>query len=158
MCLTETGSWISIIIFLVIQVSFVDLIATDTTTPHINNPLVNNSGEKINKTNITIGYLTVVKTVKYIRGRQGKIISGAISYALKLINEDPNLLPNYHLSLIWNDTKAETLLGTKQLTEQWKSGAVAFIGLEDSCSVEARVAAAWDLPMISYVSFDVCLV
>lgn len=31
-------------------------------------------------------------------------------------------------------------------------GAVAFIGPDDTCSSEALVAAAWNLPMISYVS------
>ena len=103
-------------------------------------------------TNITVGYLTVDKTEKYVRNRQGRIISGAISYAIEKINANPNILPDYHINLVWGDTQANTLVGTKLVTEQWRQGAVAFFGLEDSCSVEARVAAAWNLPMISYVS------
>jgi len=105
-----------------------------------------------NITNITIGYLTVDKRVDWQRDTQGRIISGAISYAVDLINNDTNLLPNHHINLIWGDTTGNTIVGTKLLLEQWKQTAVAFFGLEDSCSVEARVAAAVNLPMISYVS------
>lgn len=35
---------------------------------------------------------------------------------------------------------------------QWDLGAAAFIGPEDSCQVEATIAAAQNLPMISFVS------
>jgi hypothetical protein len=103
--------------------------------------------------NITVGYLTVDKTLNFMRGKQGRVISGAISYALELINNDTNILPKHRLNLIWGDTMADTLIGTRLLTDQWRRGATVFIGLEDSCSVEAKVAAAWNLPMISYVSF-----
>lgn len=102
--------------------------------------------------NITIGYLTVDKTAVFMRGKQGRVISGAISYAIELINNDTSLLPRHRLKMIWGDTMADTLVGTRLLTQQWRQGAVAFIGLEDSCSVEATVAAAWNLPMVSYVS------
>ncbi|XP_048763359.2 receptor-type guanylate cyclase Gyc76C-like [Ostrea edulis] len=106
------------------------------------------------KTNITVGYLTVDKTDKFIRNRQGRIISGAITYALQQINADPNILPNHTLNLIWGDTRGDTLTGVRLLTDQWRQGVVAFFGLEDSCSVEARVAAAWNLPLISYKCAD----
>lgn len=102
--------------------------------------------------NVTIGYLTVDKTAIFMRGKQGRVISGAISYAIELINNDTTILPKHRLKMIWGDTMADTLVGTRLLTHQWRQGAVAFIGLEDSCSVEAKVAAAWNLPMISYVS------
>jgi guanylate cyclase len=104
------------------------------------------------KTNVTVGYLTVDKTDKFIRNRQGRIISGAITYALQQVNADPHILPNHTLHLIWGDTRGDTLTGVRLLTDQWRKGVVAFFGLEDSCSVEARVAAAWNLPLISYVS------
>ena len=105
-----------------------------------------------NRSTILIGYLTVDKTDGFMRAKQGRIISGAMTLAVELINDDPNLLPNHKIRFIWGDTQANTLVGTKLLTDQWRKGAVAFIGLEDSCSVEAKVAAAWNLPMISYVS------
>jgi hypothetical protein len=50
---------------------------------------------------IIIGYLTVDKRVDWQRDTQGRIISGAISYAVDLINNDTNLLPNHHVNLIW---------------------------------------------------------
>ncbi|KAH3862698.1 receptor-type guanylate cyclase Gyc76C-like [Dreissena polymorpha] len=104
--------------------------------------------------NVTIGYLTVDKTEVFMRGKQGRVISGAISYAIELINNNTDILPKHRLQLIWGDTMADTLIGTRLLTTQWRQGAKAFIGLEDSCSVEAKVAAAWNLPMISYKCAD----
>lgn len=38
------------------------------------------------------------------------------------------------------------------MTEMRDNGTVAFIGPDDTCYSEALVAAAWNLPMISYVS------
>lgn len=37
------------------------------------------------------------------------------------------------------------------MTEMRDNGAVAFIGPDDTCYSEGLVAAAWNLPMISYV-------
>ena len=103
--------------------------------------------------NFTIGYLYSDKSKGFIKNKQGRIISGAMTYAVNVINNhSPNLLKGHTLKYIKADTYADTLHGTKMLTEQWKAGAIAFIGPEDSCDVEARVAAAWNLPMLSYVS------
>lgn len=102
--------------------------------------------------NITVGYLTVDKRTPWQRDTQGRLISGAISYAIDLINNDTSVLSDYFINLIWGDTNGNTINGTKLLLDQWRKGAVAFFGLEDSCSVEARVAAAVNLPMLSYVS------
>lgn len=44
-------------------------------------------------------------------------------------------------------------LAIRRMTEMRDNGTVAFIGPDDTCSAEALVAAAWNLPMISYVSF-----
>lgn len=40
------------------------------------------------------------------------------------------------------------------MTEMRDNGTIAFIGPDDTCYSEALVAAAWNLPMISYVSFS----
>lgn len=40
----------------------------------------------------------------------------------------------------------------KIMTEMRDNGTIAFIGPDDTCSSEALVSAAWNLPMISYVS------
>ncbi|OQV14132.1 Guanylate cyclase 32E [Hypsibius exemplaris] len=104
--------------------------------------------------NITLGYLTAIKGSENAQFRQGLVISGAISYAIDQINNNSNLLPNHHLNLIWADTHADSFYGTRELTTLWASGAVAFFGPEDTCEKEAFIAAAWDLPMISYKCSD----
>lgn len=38
------------------------------------------------------------------------------------------------------------------MTSMRDNGTIAFIGPDDTCSSEALVSAAWNLPMISYVS------
>lgn len=38
------------------------------------------------------------------------------------------------------------------MTEMRDNGTIVFIGPDDTCSSEALVAAAWNLPIISYVS------
>ena len=102
--------------------------------------------------NFTVGYLMADRGRTFTKNLQGRVISGAMTYAVNKINSDPNILSGHHLDFIFNDTQADTLVGTNALTHQWQAGAVAFFGPEESCAVEARVAASWDLPMISYVS------
>ncbi len=102
--------------------------------------------------NFTIGYLYADQSKEFIKNKQGRIISGAMTYAVEWVNQDPRILAGHRLSYMKRDTFADTLVGTKMLTELWREGAIAFIGPEDSCDVEARVAAAWNLPMLSYVS------
>lgn len=43
-------------------------------------------------------------------------------------------------------------LAVRVMTVMRDRGAVAFIGPDDTCGAEALVAAAWNLPVISYVS------
>lgn len=38
------------------------------------------------------------------------------------------------------------------MTEMRDEGVTSFVGLHQSCEKEASVAAAWDFPLISYVS------
>lgn len=80
-------------------------------------------------------------------------ISGAISYAVDIVNSE-NRLSNRSLKLEYSDTQGDTLKSTGALLQQWRNGALAFIGPEDSCEVEATIAAAVDLPMISFKCAD----
>ena len=42
------------------------------------------------------------------------------------------------------------------MTQMWQNENVSvFIGPDDKCTNEALVAAAWNIPMISYVSFAI---
>ena len=111
---------------------------------------------KSNALNITVGYLytTRTKTFPFFSNRaEGRLISGAITYALDRVNNDPDLLPNVTLNLVINETFGDTRYSLEALTYQWRRGAVAFFGPEETCDYEAMLASAWNLPMISYVSY-----
>ncbi|XP_003371920.1 guanylate cyclase 32E [Trichinella spiralis] len=77
------------------------------------------------------------------------IISGALKYAIEIVNANPDILPGYQLDFIFADTR-----GVKATMELWQKGVIAFIGPEDSCQTEAMMAASQNLPMISYKCFD----
>ena len=69
-------------------------------------------------------------------------------------SSDPELLPGANLCFMVGDTgRPETSDAMKRMTEMKDSGVDAFVGLEHSCAQEAFLAAAWDVPLISYVSF-----
>lgn len=101
--------------------------------------------------NLTIGYLPTI--LGEHRDKQGLSISGAITYALKQIEERHILPEGVSLVLQFNDTKSDLLLTTKALTEMMCRDVVAVFGPENTCSVEATIASAWNRLMISHVSF-----
>lgn len=98
--------------------------------------------------NLTVGYLT---NIRGTHGRQGLIISGAMTYAIIEANKKLASM-NYTLEFVYEDTKGETLAGTNAVINMWRKDIIAFFGPENSCEVEATVAASLNLPMISYVS------
>jgi len=51
-----------------------------------------------------------------------------------------------------NSKSALAALGIRAMTDMRDKGAAALIGPDESCGSEALVAAAWNLPIISYVS------
>ena len=80
---------------------------------------------------------------------------GAFELARQAVLNASSLLPSISLPLIWNDTKWSSSVALRALTEQWRSGADAFIGpgnYQGFCNTSARLAAAWNLPLVSYVS------
>lgn len=77
----------------------------------------------------------------------------------------PDLLPGRRLRYVAADigtnppasglSRSKSSLAAQAIrvmTEMRDNGTVAFIGPDDTCSSEALVAAAWNLPMIAYVS------
>ncbi|CAH1099339.1 unnamed protein product [Psylliodes chrysocephalus] len=108
--------------------------------------------DEFKRTILNVGYLAAVKG--QMNGRQGLAISGAIKMALDEVNNDPNLLPNITLDLKYYDTKGETVLATKAMTELICEGVSAFFGPEGSCHVEAIISQARNIPMISYKCSD----
>ncbi|CAG2104529.1 unnamed protein product [Medioppia subpectinata] len=106
-----------------------------------------------NDKSIKIGYLTNFQGRQNVQ-RQGIVISGAITYAINKINSNASLLNGRKLELVFSDTNGTTIDGTAAILSQWRQGVVAFFGPEDSCEVEATIAAALQLPMISYKCAD----
>ena len=92
-----------------------------------------------------------------LQGPQNKHVVGAFSYALKHMNAHVLNGTGYRLDYEVYDTKAEPLESLRGMTQQYRNGTVAFIGPEETCAIQARLAAAWNLPMITYVSHTVAL-
>ena len=101
------------------------------------------------KTILNVGYLTAIKGD--LKDRQGLAISGAIQMALEEINDDPKILPNVTLNLKWNDTRGDTVVATRAITEMICDDVSVIFGPEGTCYVEAIVTQSRNIPMIAYV-------
>ncbi|XP_038064179.1 guanylate cyclase 32E-like [Patiria miniata] len=103
---------------------------------------------------IRVGLLTAAKppTESEFVNREGLVVSGAASLAIEHINSRDDLLPDHRLVLSnMYDTKGTEVGSIQLLTSQWLEGVVAFFGPDQTCATEARIATAWNLPMISYL-------
>lgn len=98
--------------------------------------------------NFTLGFLPALSGNK----GQNKYFVGALVYALKHINANEEVLAGHNLDYVLVDNKADTLTSIRGMTKQYFDETVAFIGPDNTCATEARVAAAWNLPMVAYVS------
>ncbi|XP_059054406.1 guanylate cyclase 32E [Achroia grisella] len=105
----------------------------------------------------TLGYLTGSKRRPgdYSYSRPGRVISGAISMAVEEIN-DKLLGPMGHsLDFVVAETYGQEEESIKQVAALWAANVSAFIGPQETCVHEGRMAAAFNLPMISYYCRDV---
>lgn len=83
---------------------------------------------------------------------KGKFFAGSFFQALKDINTDSAILPEFSLDYLFHDTFADTLEPIRAMTATYGNGTIAFIGPDGTCATEAMVAAAWNLPLIAFVS------
>ena len=101
--------------------------------------------------NYTVGLLIPMENVYYTK--KGIYYASAISIAVDEINKQDNLLPGDSISFIWNNTKCEENKTIRALIYQMYEAKVsAIIGPGCTCNTSARNAAAFNVPMISYVS------
>ncbi|XP_022167854.1 receptor-type guanylate cyclase Gyc76C-like [Myzus persicae] len=154
----NTGSSSSVAAVPTTAVAYTPPINT-TTAPTIGNSttsVIETTSVSVTNTvlrNLTIGYLTAARGK--LDNRQGLAISGALTLALKEIEDDPHLLPNVSLVLKWDDTHGETVHATKTITKMICDKVAVFFGPEgNTCYTEAIVAQAWNIPMISYKCAD----
>ncbi|CAH1795400.1 unnamed protein product [Owenia fusiformis] len=101
-----------------------------------------------------IGYIPAFERIGNYDPTEGRKVSGAITYAIEQINNSSEILANHTLEFIFKDNSADPLISIDALTELWQNDTIAFIGPEDTCRTEARIAAAWNLPMISFKCND----
>ncbi|GFO25484.1 guanylate cyclase [Plakobranchus ocellatus] len=82
----------------------------------------------------------------------GQLISGAITYAVQKVNENPHLLSNTTLRFVIAETHGNEIESLHQTALLIHRNISAIIGPQETCVHEARLAAAFNVPMISYVS------
>ena len=94
--------------------------------------------------NKNISFLNILELTPFV---------GAYELAREAVSR--SLLPDITFPLIWNDTKWSSAVALRAITDQWRLNADAFIGpgnYQGYCKTSARLAAAWNLPIVSYVS------
>ncbi|XP_022181653.1 guanylate cyclase 32E isoform X1 [Myzus persicae] len=86
--------------------------------------------------------------------KPGRTISGAISLAVEEINAGSFKDKGHSLSFLVAETYGEESTSILETAELWKKNISAFIGPQETCLHEARMAAAFNLPMFSYYCMD----
>lgn len=103
--------------------------------------------------NITIGYITgSEKPEDQFYRRPGQAISGALTLALKEINSREDILPNDKLQFLIAETRGKEFTSIRSTVELIYKNISVYIGPQESCIHEGKIAAAFNIPMISYVS------
>ena len=102
---------------------------------------------------IKLGYITGSDTLpdRFYR-RPGQAISGALTLALEEINTNSSILPNHTLDFLIAETYGIQLESIKETVDLINKDVSVYIGPQETCAHEAKVAAAFNIPMISYVS------
>lgn len=102
----------------------------------------------------TIGYLTGSQRrpgdLEY--PRPGLTISGAISLAVDEVNRDILGERGHRLDFIVAETYGEEVISVQKTADLWTKNVSVYVGPQETCEHEAFMAAAFNLPMISYVS------
>lgn len=72
--------------------------------------------------------------------------------AIKEVNEGELKLLGHSLDFIVAETFGDEVNSIRQTAALWTKQIVGYIGPQETCVHEGRMAAAFNLPMISYVS------
>lgn len=108
---------------------------------------------KVRAATFTMGYFTGSQRRPGNKGypRPGLTISGAISLAVEEINDHHPVRHNHTLSFTVAETYGEESESILQTAILWTKNISVYIGPQETCVHEARMAASFNLPMISYV-------
>lgn len=105
-------------------------------------------------TTFTMGYLTGSERLPGNDDypRPGLTISGAISLAVDEINQFQPLIGGHILNFTVSETYGDEEMSLYQVAVLWTQNTSAYIGPQETCIHEAKMASGFNLPMISYVS------
>lgn len=84
----------------------------------------------------------------------GITISGAITLAVSQVNAGKLKELGHSLEFIVAETYGDEVASIRQTASLWTRQVAGYIGPQETCVHEGRMAAAFNLPMISYVSSD----
>lgn len=103
---------------------------------------------------LLLGYLTggQRRPGDHEYARPGLTISGAISLAVAEANRGALGARGHSLEFVVAETYGEETTSIRQVAALWTRNISAYIGPQETCVHEGRMAAAFNLPMISYVS------
>lgn len=106
----------------------------------------------VTEADYTVGLL--IPMYKAFYTKKGIYYASAMSIAVDEINRQENLLPGNNISFIWNNTDCEDEDKTIRalMYQIYEAKVSAIIGPGCICNTSARNAAAFNVPMISYVS------
>lgn len=83
----------------------------------------------------------------------GLMISGAISLAVSEVNAGAlHSELGHELAFVVAETRGEEISSIRQTAALWTDRIYGYIGPQETCVHEGRMAAAFNIPMISYVS------
>lgn len=105
-----------------------------------------------------IGYLTGSqrKEGDLVYPRPGLRISGAISYAIDEVNREfREHGRDARLSFVVAETYGDEEISIDQTARLWRANVSAYVGPQETCIHEGRMAASFNLPMISYVRLQI---
>jgi hypothetical protein len=77
-------------------------------------------------------------------------ISGALTLAATEVNNEKLAKFNHSIEFIVAETYGEEISSIRETASLWKQDILGYIGPQETCVHEGRMAAAFNLPMISY--------
>ncbi|CAD5122391.1 unnamed protein product [Dimorphilus gyrociliatus] len=104
---------------------------------------------------LLLGYITGSKNAPNkpkMYYKPGSAMSGAITIAVEEINRQFKLLPNHSLDFCIGETYGIERMSIRHTANFSMNGIDAIIGPQETCEHEGRIAEAFNVPMISYVS------
>lgn len=106
---------------------------------------------------ITVGFLLPYNVSTNVFGASvlsANEYASALPLAVETVNNDSSLLPAHQITFVWNDTQCDEEISVKAMLYQLEKGVQVFIGPGCTCETQAKLAAAANVPMVSYVSTE----